>query len=443
MHKPNNLDTASTLAPSDLTSDTLENSPNNLPPNLPQANASPGAWAPLSIPAYRAFWIAGLFSNVGTWMHETGAQWLMTSLEPSPTMVSAVRTAMTIPVFCLALPAGVWADRFNRRSWLLSSQLLLLGIAAVMAILAGLEWITPTILLILTAAMGIGMILNQPAWQALTPELVPPAMIPSAVAIGSVSFNLARSLGPMLAGLLISELGVWAAFLMNALSFLGVVAVLLVWSPQIEESNSRSRPEFLNELRKGLFVIKNSLPLRNALMRVMVFAFSASILWSLLSLVATEKLLFQERGFGVCLGLIGIGAVSAAWFLPAIRRCYSSETILLAGESVFSAMLLAIGMSDEVWVIMPALLIVGACWMSTMTTLNATAQIHLPRKFRARGMAAYLMAFALGMALGSAVWGWLAWGQNLSLAFCVASATLVFSSAWMHSYKIGSLNVAE
>ncbi len=400
------------------------------------------AWAPLSIPAFRAFWIAGLFSNMGTWMHETGAQWLMTSLEPSPAMVSAVRTAMTIPVFCLALPAGVWADRFNRRTWLLSSQMLLLGIAAVMAVLAALDWITPSLLLVLTAAMGIGMILNQPAWQALTPELVPPAMVPAAVAIGSVSFNLARSLGPVMAGLLISELGVWAAFSMNALSFLAVVAALLVWSPQIEESSSRSSPEFMSELRKGLFVIQNSIPLRNALLRVLVFAFSASILWSLLALVATEKLHFQERGFGVCLGLIGVGAVTAVWFLPAARLRYSSEAILLAGQIAFAAVLLSIGLTELAWVIMPALLLVGASWMSTMTTLNATAQVYLPRKFRARGMSAYLMAFALGMALGSAVWGWLAWGQGLSLAFSVAACSLVISAAWMHSYKIGTLNIA-
>ena len=122
-------------------------------------------------------------------MHETGAQWLMTSLDPSPSMVSAVRTAMTIPVFCLALPAGVWADRFDRRTWLVSSQLLLLGIAGLMAVLAALGMITPTLLLVLTACMGIGMVLNQPAWQALTPDLVPPAMVPAAVSIGSVSFN--------------------------------------------------------------------------------------------------------------------------------------------------------------------------------------------------------------------------------------------------------------
>lgn len=399
------------------------------------------AWAPLSIPAYRTFWIAGLFSNMGTWVHETGAQWLMTSLEPSPEMVAAVRTAMTIPVFCLALPAGVWADRFDRRTWLLSSQLLLLVIAAVMAVLSALDWITPGLLLILTAAMGIGMILNQPAWQAMTPELVPPAMVPAAVAIGSVSFNLARSLGPVIAGLVISQVGVWATFSLNALSFLAVVAALLVWNPQLEEKSSRASPEFVDELRKGIFVVGNTPPLRNALLRVVVFAFSASILWSLLALVATEKLGFAERGFGGCLGLIGIGAVVAAWFLPHARQKFPSEIIVLLATLAFAAVLLIIGLSFTAWSIMPALLLVGACWMTVMTTLNATAQVHLPRKFRARGMAAYLMAFSLGMALGSVVWGWLAWGQTLSLAFVVAAGILAISGLAMHPLKIGSLHI--
>ncbi len=399
------------------------------------------AWEPLRIPAYRTFWIAGLFSNMGTWIHETGAQWLMTSLEPSPEMVAAVRTSMTIPVFCLALPAGVWADRFNRRTWLISSQLLLLGIASLMALLAAVGLITPTLLLVLTAAMGVGMVLNQPAWQALTPELVPPAMVPAAVAIGSVSFNLARSLGPVLAGFVIAQFGVWATFSLNAVSFLAVVAALLAWSPEIEENSKRASPEFMNELRKGMFVINNSKPLRNTLLRVLVFAVSASIVWSLLSLVATEKLGFQERGFGLCLGLIGASAVFAAWFLPAVRSRVSSESILLGGQLIYAGALLLIGLADTKLVILPALLLIGACWMASMTTLNATAQVYLPRKFRARGMAAYLMAFALGMSLGSLVWGWLAYGQSLNLAFMGAAAAMVVSAAVMHPLKIGSLNL--
>ncbi len=374
-------------------------------------------------------------------MHETGAQWLMTSLDPSPEMVAAVRTAMTIPVFCLALPAGVWADQFDRRYWLIASQSLLILIASLMAVLAIFDLITPALLLVLTAAMGIAMILNQPAWQALTPELVPPALIPSAVQAGSVSFNLARSLGPLAAGLLIASFGVGATFLFNAISFLGVIAVLLVWRPELESKSNRATPEFMNELRKGVFLIGNSANIRNVLLRVFVFALSGSILWSLLSLVATEKLAFQERGFGFCLGLIGLGAVTGAWFLPAIRENHSSEAIMRLAQFVFAAICILIGLTQSAVVILPGLLLVGACWMTTMTTLNATAQVYLPSKFRARGMAAYMMAFSLGIAMGSATWGWLAWWQGISTAFVVAGVTMTITAILLHRLQIGSLNM--
>ncbi|MEZ6135799.1 MAG: MFS transporter [Pirellulaceae bacterium] len=419
-------------------------SPETLPRDAsvatPQRRSLERAWAPMSIPAYRSFWIAGLFSNLGTWMHETGAQWLMTSLEPNPAMVAAVRTAMTIPVFCLALPAGVWADRFDRRTWLIASQLLMLAIAGLMAVLAMLGWITPVWLLVLTAAMGVAMILNQPAWQALTPELVPPALIPSAVQAGSVSFNLARSLGPLAAGLLIASLGVGVTFLFNALSFMGVIAVLLVWKPDLECQERRASPDFVAELRKGMFVISNSTNIRNVLIRVFAFAAAASILWSLLPLVATQKLHFLERGFGLCLGLIGSGAVFGAWFLPSLRLRYSSELIMLVAQLLFASICVCIGLSESSLLIMPGLFLVGASWMTTMTTLNATAQVYLPRKFRARGMSAFMMSFALGMALGSFTWGWLANMQSLSVAFLTAASLMVLGTLALYPLKIGAMH---
>ena len=412
-----------------------------LPPPATRHSGKP--WAPLVYPMYRIFWIAGLFSNMGTWMHETGAQWLMTSLHPSPEMVSAVRVSMTIPVFLLALPAGVWADRFNRRTWLLSTQFLLLSIATLMAVLARFDLITPSLLLILTAAMGTAMILNQPAWQALTPELVPPALVPSAVAVGSISFNLARSIGPAVGGLLIAYFNVWTTFAFNAVSFLGVIMVLLMWQPTPEPKSNRASPEFMTELKKGMFVIKNTPPLRNALLRVLMFTLSASILWSLLPLVATEKLGFRERGFGICLGLIGAGAVVGAWFLPYVRSRFSSESLLLASNCIYASVCITIGLTHSAAWIMPGLFVIGACWMATMTTLNATAQVNLPRKFRARGMSAFLMSFALGMGLGSACWGWFALGTSLGLTFIVAGVTLIATAFAVHSKKIGSLTVSH
>jgi MFS family permease len=385
-------------------------------------------------------------------MHETGAQWLMTSLEPSPEMVSAVRTCMTIPVFCLALPAGVWADWFDRRRWLIAAQLNLLFIAATMAILAGLGLITPWLLLLLTAGLGAAMTLNQPAWQALTPELVPPALVPSAVSVGSISFNLARSLGPAIAGLLIAQFGVWCTFFFNAFSFLAVVSVLLAWKPEIKDrpkddelpgsrQPGRSKPKFWDELRKGMFVVRKSKEVRNALLRLHLFAIPASILWSLLPLVATEKLGFQERGFGLCLGMIGAGAVLGAYFLPRARLTFSSETIVLASQLVFASICIAVGISSSRLVLIPLLLIVGACWMATMTTFNATAQVYLPRKFRARGMAAFLMAFSLGMAIGSAAWGWLALSIGISMAFVVSGILLITVAFSVHRLSLGSLDL--
>lgn len=423
-----------------LEAEQLKQSPDQ---SAAKARGDHRAWAPLTIPTYRSFWIAGFVSNMGTWMHETGAQWLMTSLEPRPEMVAAVRTCMTIPVFCLALPAGVWADRFDRRTWLISTQCVLLVLAAMMTFLAAMQWMTPTLLLVFTAAMGVGMILNLPAWQALTPELVPPAMVPSAVSVGSISFNLARSLGPALAGLLIASFDVWVAFGFNAFSFLAVIAVLFFWKPELEPESKRRRPEFMSELRKGIFVVSNSMEIRNTLYRILVFAIPASILWSLLSLVATEKLLYQERGFGFCLGIIGVGAVSGAWFMPRLRASLSSEAIVLGSQAIYGLMCVAIGWSASAYVIMPALLVLGICWMATMTTLNATAQVYLPRKFRARGMAAYLMCFALGMAIGSLLWGWLAFAVDIGPAFEVAGVAIIVSALAMHRFKIGTLQVAH
>lgn len=397
-----------------------------------------GAWAPLAFPLYRMFWIAGLFSNLGTWMHETGAQWHMASLEPSPEMVSAVRFAMALPVFLLALPAGVWADRFDRRKWLLCTQGLLLLIAVVMAVLSVYELMSPFALLALTAAMGVAMILNQPAWQALTPELVPAALIPTAVSVGSISFNLARAIGPAVAGLLIAQFGIWAAFGFNAVSFLGIIVVLAMWTPE-PEKKPRKPPKFATELKKGLFLIKHTPPLKNALYRVALFALSASVLWSLISLVATEKLQFAERGFGISLGLIGVGAVLGASFLPALRTKLSSEVIVATAQLVYAGVLIAIATTGSQAIILPGLFIIGGAWMSTMTTLNATAQVNLPRKFRARGMAAFLMCFAGGMTAGSLIWGWLGFGTSLNVAFAAAAVTLAITAFATFPLKIGSL----
>jgi predicted MFS family arabinose efflux permease len=389
----------------------------------PQLESRP--WAPLVLPVYRRFWLAGLFSNLGTWMHETGAQWLMVELQGSPAMVAAVRTAMTIPIFCLALPAGVLADQFDRRRWLVGTQTLLLLIALALSLLDLSGAMTPWLLLSLTACLGVASVLNQPAWQALTPELVPPALVPAAVAVGSVSFNLARSLGPALAGVLIATLGTWSTFFFNACSFLGVIAVLLSWRAPQGEAAVHPRASFGSDLQQGVAWLWQSAMLRSVLLHVFLFALPASCLWSMLSLIASDKLGFGPRGFGLLLGAIGGGAVLGAAVLPTLRQRYSSTLVVAVAELVFAAICGLLSLPLAAWAAFASLLVLGACWMTTMTTINATAQVHLPRRLRARGLAAYLMAFAAGMAAGSFVWGQLAQAYGLDIAFRCAAGGLV------------------
>ncbi|RMF36848.1 MAG: MFS transporter [Planctomycetota bacterium] len=401
-------------------------------------NATPAPWAPFGIASYRSFWVAGFISNLGTWMHETGAQWLMASLAPQPHMVAAVRTCMAVPFFFLALPAGVWADNTDRRMWLQATQVLLFLTAASMAVLAAAGWMTPSMLLALTSIMGIAMVLNQPAWQSLTPELVPPAMVPTAVSVGSLSFNLARALGPALAGILIAQFDVWVAFALNAFSFLVVLRAVRGWRLAAAPPK-KVRPRFWAEMRGGLQVVQRVTEVRHAIARLFVFALPASVLWSLLALVAKQKLHFEERGFGLCLAFLGSGAVIGAWFISYVRARLSSECIVLVAQVTFGLLCVVIGLQDTRQAVLPALLVMGCCWMATMTTLNATAQVFLPRAFRARGMASYLMAFSLGTSLGSALWGWYARATSVDAAYWTAGAALIAAAAAAHRLSLGDL----
>ncbi len=347
---------------------------------------------------------------------------------------------MTLPIFLFALPAGVLADRLDRRKWLLFTQSSLLGVAMVMAVTDWAGLMSPMLLLILTACLGVATILNQPAWQAITPELVPLPMVPSAVATGSISFNLARAIGPALGGLFIANLGTWATFLFNALSFLGVILLLSRWDRK-EETEGLRRASFANDLASGWQFVWGSSELRSVLVRVFCFAFCSSILWSLLPLVATEKLHFQARGFGILLASIGLGAVAGAWWLATLRKSQSSERIVLLSALAFAAVFFLISVSNAPILLFGGLVIVGAGWLSGMTTLNATAQIKLPKRLRARGMATYLMAFALGMTIGSASWGWVAAWLGIDWAFRTATIAMTLSAFGCHHLPLGDLRM--
>jgi len=401
----------------------------------------PGPFAPLALPTYRMFWIASLFSNTGTWVHEIGAGWLMSTLDGSPQMVSAVRAATALPIVLLAVPAGALSDRVDRRKMMLVVQCWLMAIAATAAMLTYLERITPAGLLMLTICMGLGVVLHVPTWQASIPEIVTRKHLPQAIALGSVSFNLARSVGPAVGGLLIAGIGTWAAFGVNALSFGVVLMAVFFW----KRARVTAPPSdtFFQSMRAGVVMVTSRGEMRRVLVRVGLFVLPASSLWALLPLIARGQLSWDARGYGYLVGAIGLGAVLAAIWLPRMRSRLGVDLTLVVAMLAYALGLAIMAATPYRGPAIFASLVMGTGWMAVLTTLNATAQMALPDEMRARGMSCYLSAMAMAMAAGSMVWGKVAAMQSPAFAVAAASASLfavcIVTLFWPENHRIDEL----
>lgn len=369
----------------------------------------------------------------------------MATLDSSPEMVASVRTAMALPIVFLAIPAGVLADRMDRRQLLLITQFLMLCTTATLAALTFSGLITAWMLLGLTSLMGIALVLHVPTWQATIPELVPRNEMPRAIALGSVSFNLARAVGPAVGGVLIAMLGVWCAFAINAISFAGVISVLIFW--RREKTESTRGLSFGLSLYQGLRYVKRSPSLRNVMMGVALFIVPGSALWALLPLVAKQQLGWGADGFGWMVACVGVGAVVAAQVLPHLQEKLGTDRAVAAAMALFATGLLTLSQctnSADAWVpfqviVTIAMLTMGAGWMIALTTLNATAQMSLPSRMRARGMGCYLTAMAISMSIGSVIWGQVAGMVGLPSAQAIAAATVIVTAAISLRFRLGQM----
>jgi predicted MFS family arabinose efflux permease len=397
----------------------------------------------LQSPVFRVFWLAALFSNLGTWVHETGASWLMSELDASPWNVSLVRTAMAIPVFVLSLPAGVVADWVDRRKVLIITQLYLLTIASAMAAMTYFNWMTPTLLLTMTLCMGLGMVVHVPTWQSIIPDLVPKGSIPAAVGLGSLSFNLARAIGPAVSGVLMSLFGAWVSFAVNAVSFLGIFLALLFWKPAEPQEVVDRKDGVLAAMVDGVMHVIQRRAIRNVCIRLTLFVVPASALWGLMPLIARQRLGLEEAGYGAMLGLFGAGAVAGALALPMVRHSLGSDRMLALAAILYGFVYLFLASGVDVWIRLLTMTLAGLSWMTTLTTLNTTAQVHLARSHRARGMAIYLMVFAASMAVGSAFWGRLASHFSLVQVLVIVAAVISVTSLAAWVFPIGNLPLSD
>lgn len=385
---------------------------------------APSSLSPLTYSLFRWLWIASIASNVGTWMQNVGAAWLMTSLAPTALQVALVQTATNLPIFLLGVPAGAMADLFDRRKLLIASQGWMLGAAAVLGALTLAHETGPWMLLLLTFALGLGATMNGPAWQAIMPELVPRSDLPAAIALNSVGFNLARAVGPALGGLVVSLVSPGAAFLLNAVSFVGVMIVLYLW-PRPPERAPANPESVGSAIWAGFRYVRFAPEMHAVLIRSGVFVISASAIWSILPLVAKVELHSESSGYGLLLGCLGVGSILGAVLLTRLRRVVSSEALVTGSIALFGLVNIALAYLSSFWIVALALLFGGMAWMAVNSTLNTVAQQTLPAWVRARALGVYLLVFQGAMALGSVIWGEIANHLGLRSTLLMAGIALV------------------
>ncbi|SNT08361.1 MFS transporter [Pseudomonas segetis] len=393
------------------------------------------AWSPLGYKTFRWLWLASIASNIGTWMHEVGAGWLMTSLSASPMNVALVQVAGSAPMFFLALPAGALADIVDRRRYLLRVQMWMAIVAMVLALLTLSGQITVGLLLVLTLGMGIGTALMMPAWSALTPELVGKADLPAAIALSSVGVNVARAIGPAIAGVLVSLSGPWATFALNALSFFAVIAVLWLWHREAPPTVLPAE-RLAGAIRAGWRHTRASKPLQAVMVRALAFFLGASGGMSLLPLIVRSELHGSAADFGLLLGSVGVGAVAGAMLLPRLRPLIQLDWLVALASLVYSLVILALAFVRDLYLLVPVMLLSGAAWIAVLSSLQVAAQTSVPAWVRARALSVYILVFFGSMACGGLLWGFVASHSSISLALCGAATFLLLGIPTMVRFKL-------
>lgn len=404
-----------------------------------QDSQSSGVLAPFASRNFMVLWIATVMSNVGTWMHDVSAGWLMTSLSPSPLFVALVQTATTLPVFLFALPAGALADIVNKRKLLVGVQLVMAGTALALGYVVYHGDITPNLLLLFTFMMGIGTALAAPAWQAIVPGLVPRRALQQAVAINGIGINISRAIGPALGGFIIGY-SIALPFLINGLSFLLVVGALVWWRPAAALPHLLPAENLFGALKAGVRYALHSDPLKATLTRALSFFLFASAYWALLPLIAKNLLNGDAALYGYMMAAVGVGAVSSAFILPQLRKRFAADTLVAIG-SVGTAlcMFLLAGAYSQALAI-ASCFFAGTCWIAVLTSLNVSAQVALPEWVRARGLAVFITVLFGSMSLGSLFWGQLSgWVGITNALFCAAAALiLVIPLTWRFKLQAGA-----
>ncbi len=393
-----------------------------------QPPAPVSAWAPFRVTAFRMLFIAMVVSNIGTWMQMVGAQWLLIDEPNATTLIAFIQTAMTLPLAVFAIPSGIISDAVDRRRMLAVVQGAQTVVAAVLAALVLLHVIHPMALLMLLFALGVGTAFTMVPVQSAIVELVPREQMAQAAVMTGLSTNIARAVGPALAGALVAAFGTGLVFALNVVCVGFYFVTILRWKHD-ESGRTRNREPFLHAFRSGIRYVANSPHLRRLLLRVLWFTIPSQAIWALLPLVARRQLGLDVGQYGVLLGAIGIGAVGAALTIPHMRRRWRTNGAIAVSMAAYTVAVLGMSFSRSLWQALPLLLLAGFGWIGTLSTITGSVQMYLPAWVRSRGGSMNTLALFLGQAVGAALWGWLADRMSLQATYWIAAVIIGAASA--------------
>lgn len=384
--------------------------------------------APFQHASFRALWTATLASNLGGLIQGVGAAWMMTTISTSDDMVALVQAATTLPIMIFSLAAGVLADSFDRRNVMLVAQSLMMAVSTGLAIFAVAGLLSPWLLLAFTFFIGCGTALHNPSWQASMGDLVPRKDLPGAVTLNSMSYNLMRSVGPAVGGLIVALVGAAFAFAVNAVSYIALIVALARWKPQ-RAVRTLPRESFGSALSVGLRYIAMSPNLLKVMCRSFIFGLSAVSVLALLPLVTRDLVAGGAFSYGIILGCFGAGAICGALLNDRVRDRWGNETIVRASFLVFALSTVALALSRQMWLSCLAVLPAGACWVLALSLFNVTVQLSTPRWVVGRALSLYQTATFGGMAAGSWIWGVSAEAYGTDDALLASAAVLVLGAA--------------
>lgn len=401
--------------------------------------ATESIWAALGNKAFRRLWCASVALNLTIWMQSVAAAWLMVTMAASPLMVALIQTATALPSFLFALPSGVMADLMDRRRYLMTVLAFMVLSSVVLCVLAWRGGLGPWSLLFLTFCLGAGFALQAPAWFTTQSDIVARSLLPSALALSTLSYSSARAVGPALAGAMVSGFGVLAVFGLGALLLAGALAVVIMWdSPR---RASQLPPESLAAgIGSALRYVRHSAMMQVQILRTVLFVGAASALWALLPLLAGAGG-SAAGAYGLLLGCMGAGAVTGALLLPRLKNHIDMNPMMGYAALMYAGTTLCGAYLRSLPLLCMALFLSGIAWLAVGNTNMLALQSAVPAWIRARAIAVYMLAFQGAMAAGSAFWGLVASHAGAAMTLAASAGAMCIVALVMRRFpaRIGEL----